>query len=142
VVHQTNQNWQRLGSVEDLKRRDLQQLEVGHTLIALSYRNGEFGAVSGRCNHAGGPLGQGTLKDDYIVCPWHNWMFHRLTGKAQPGIPAAVPRYALRIQDGDLYADIAAATRRVHAPHAKHPLAAPSCAIRVRYAWREYLRLS
>ena len=34
VVHQTNQNWQRLGSVEDLKRRDLQQLDVGHTLIA------------------------------------------------------------------------------------------------------------
>jgi nitrite reductase/ring-hydroxylating ferredoxin subunit len=90
VVHQTNQNWQRLGSVEDLKRRDLQQLEVDHTPIALSYRNGEFGAVSGRCNHAGGPLGQGTLRDDYIVCPWHNWMFHRLTGKAQPEIPAAV----------------------------------------------------
>ena len=81
MVHQTNQNWQRLGSVEDLKRRDLLQLDVGHTLIALSYRNGEFGAVSGRCNHAGGPLGQGSLRDDYIVCPWHNWMFHRLPGK-------------------------------------------------------------
>jgi hypothetical protein len=49
-------------------------------------------------------------------------MFHRLTGKAQPGIPAAVPRYALRIQDGDLYVDISAATQRIHAPHAKHPL--------------------
>ena len=63
MVHQTNQNWQRLGSVEDLKGRNLQQLEVGHTVIALSYRNGEFGAVSGRCNHAGGPLGhtQGRL---------------------------------------------------------------------------------
>src|SRR4029077_14395431 len=72
MVHQTTQNWQRLGSVEDLKGRNLQQLEVGHTVIALSYRNGEFGAVSGRCNHAGGPLGPGTLRDDYIVCPWHN----------------------------------------------------------------------
>ena len=82
VVHQTNQNWQRLGSVEDLKRRNLQQLDVGHTLIALSHRSGEFGAVSGRCNHAGGPLGQGSLRDDYIVCPWHNWMFHRLTGES------------------------------------------------------------
>jgi nitrite reductase/ring-hydroxylating ferredoxin subunit/multimeric flavodoxin WrbA len=121
-MDQANQNWQRLGSVEDLKRREIQQLEVGHTLIALSYRNGEFGAVSGRCNHAGGPLGQGSLKDDYVVCPWHNWMFHRLTGEAQPGIPAAVPRYALRIQDGDLYVDITAASQRIHAPHAKNPL--------------------
>jgi nitrite reductase/ring-hydroxylating ferredoxin subunit/multimeric flavodoxin WrbA len=122
MVDQAKENWQRLGSVEDLKKRDLQQLEVGRTLIALSYRNGEFGAVSGRCNHAGGPLGHGVLKDDYIVCPWHNWMFHRLTGEARPGIPAAVPRHALRVSDGDLYIDIATATPRIHAPHSKHPL--------------------
>jgi len=122
MVDQGKENWQRLWSVEDLKKRDLQQLEVGRTSIALSYRNGEFGAVSGRCNHAGGPLGQGLLKDDYIVCPWHSWMFHRLTGEARPGIPAAVPRHTLRIQDRDLYIDIAAATPRIHAPHAKHPL--------------------
>jgi nitrite reductase/ring-hydroxylating ferredoxin subunit/multimeric flavodoxin WrbA len=122
MVDQAKENWQRLGSVEDLKKRDLQQLEVGRTLIALSYRNGEFGAVSGRCNHAGGPLGQGLVKDDYIVCPWHGWMFHRLTGEARPGIPAAVPRHALRIQDGDLYINVTAATQRIQAPHAKHPL--------------------
>ena len=54
MVDQAKENWQRLGSVEDLKKRDLQQLKVGRTLIALSYRDGEFGAISGRCNHAGG----------------------------------------------------------------------------------------
>ena len=43
MVDQGKENWQRLGSVEDLKKRDLQQLEVGRTLIALSYRSGEFG---------------------------------------------------------------------------------------------------
>jgi nitrite reductase/ring-hydroxylating ferredoxin subunit/multimeric flavodoxin WrbA len=122
MVDHAKENWQRLGSVEDLKKRDLQQLQVGRTLIALSYRDGEFGAISGRCNHAGGPLGQGLIKDDYIVCPWHSWMFHRLTGEARPGIPAAVPRHALRIQDGDLYVNVVAASPRIHAPHAKHPL--------------------
>ena len=90
VVHQTNQNWQRLGSVEDLKRRDLQQLDVGHTLIALSYRNGEFGAVSGRCNHAGGPLGQGSLRDDFIVCPWHVSSLNRESAAWNSGRGAAV----------------------------------------------------
>lgn len=122
LVDQTKENWQRLGPVEDLKKRDLQQIEVGRTIIALSFQNGEFGAVSGLCNHAGGPLGQGSLKDDYIVCPWHSWMFHRLTGEARPGIPAAVPRHELRIEDGNLYINIAAATPRIQAPHAKHPL--------------------
>ena len=35
MVDQAKENWQRLGSVEDLKKRDLQQLKVGRTLIAL-----------------------------------------------------------------------------------------------------------
>jgi nitrite reductase/ring-hydroxylating ferredoxin subunit/multimeric flavodoxin WrbA len=122
MADQGKENWQRLGSVEDLKKRDLQQLKVGRTLIALSYRDGEFGAVSGRCNHVGGPLGEGLLKDDYIVCPWHGWMFHRLTGQARPGIPAAVPQHALRVEGGDLYVNIAPATPRVQAPHPRHPL--------------------
>ena len=89
MADQASENWQRLGAVEDLKKSALQQLEVGRARIALSYRDGEFGAVSGVCNHAGGPLGQGSLKDDYIVCPWHNWMFHRSTGQARPGVAAA-----------------------------------------------------
>jgi nitrite reductase/ring-hydroxylating ferredoxin subunit len=128
MVEQAKENWQRLGSVEDLKKRDLQQLQIGRTLIALSYRDGEFGAISGRCNHAGGPLGQGLIKDDYIVCPWHSWMFHRLTGEARPGIPAAVPRHALRIQDGDLYVNIVAASPRM-----------PRCARECSGGWARFM---
>ena len=121
MADRAKENWQRLGAVEELKRRDLQQFKIDSTVIALSYGNGEFGAISGICNHAGGPLGEGLIKDDYIVCPWHSWMFHRLTGEAPPRIPAAVPRHALRIHEGDLYVDITPATPRTQAPHAKHP---------------------
>ena len=31
---------------------------------------GLFRAIHGACNHAGGPLGKGTLDDDFFVCPW------------------------------------------------------------------------
>mgnify|MGYP003466572989 CR=1 FL=1 len=53
--------------------------------LALSFKDGVFGAVSGVCNHAGGPLGEGRLDGDYIVCPWHNWKFHRSRGVGEPG---------------------------------------------------------
>jgi multimeric flavodoxin WrbA/nitrite reductase/ring-hydroxylating ferredoxin subunit len=120
-------NWHRLGPVEELKRRPLRQVPIpGRHPIALSYRDGRFGAVSGVCNHMGGPLGEGTLRDDdFIVCPWHHWMFHRETGLARPGIPAAVPRHELKIEDGDLYVDLAPASERVHAQHPPHPVARP-----------------
>ena len=53
-----------------------------------------FGAVSNICNHVGGPLGEGRLDGDYIVCPWHNWKFHRGTGVGEPGFEEdRVPSY-------------------------------------------------
>jgi nitrite reductase/ring-hydroxylating ferredoxin subunit len=115
--------WQRIGPVEQLSKQPLQQLRIGDVVIALSYRNGQFGAISGVCNHVGGPLGDGTLSDeDYVVCPWHSWHFHRLTGLARPGIPSAVPVYELKIENGELFINLTAVTERQHAPHPPHPL--------------------
>jgi nitrite reductase/ring-hydroxylating ferredoxin subunit/multimeric flavodoxin WrbA len=116
-------SWHDLGAVEALRRRPLAQITVAHTRIALSYVEGRFGAVSGTCNHAGGPLGDGTLDGEYIVCPWHHWKFHCRSGLGEPGYEAdAVPRYELREENGHLFVNLTAATKRTHAPHPKHPL--------------------
>jgi nitrite reductase/ring-hydroxylating ferredoxin subunit/multimeric flavodoxin WrbA len=118
--------WHRLGRVDDLKTRPLQPIKAGKVVLALSYRDGEFGAISGVCNHVGGPLGEGQLSaEGYVVCPWHHWHFHRLTGEARPGIPAATPRYDLKIENGDLLVNLVPATERRNAPHPAHPLTRP-----------------
>lgn len=115
--------WHRLGPAEQFKGRPLQQIQIGRLAIALSFRDGEFGAISGICGHVGGPLGDGALSQDgYAVCPWHSWQFHRLTGAARPGIPAAVPRHEVKVENGDLFVNLVPATPRVHAPHPPHPL--------------------
>ena len=117
-------NWHRLGPVEQFADKALQQFKIGTLTIALSYRDGEFGAISGVCNHVGGPLGDGTLSDDgYVICPWHNWQFQRMTGEARPGIPAAVPRHEVKVENGVVFVNLASATNRVQAPHPAHPLA-------------------
>jgi multimeric flavodoxin WrbA/nitrite reductase/ring-hydroxylating ferredoxin subunit len=119
-----SERWWPLGPIDELKRKPLRQVVIDKVAIALSFRDGRFGAISGRCNHVGGPLGDGMLTDDgYVVCPWHHWMFHRESGEARPGIPAIVPRHDLREQNGVLYVDLDAATKRVQAPHPLHPLA-------------------
>jgi multimeric flavodoxin WrbA/nitrite reductase/ring-hydroxylating ferredoxin subunit len=118
--------WHDLGPVEELARKPLQQITIGRTRIALSHRDGEFAAISGACNHVGGPLGDGRLDGDYIVCPWHNWKYHRATGRGEPGYEdEAVPRYALRTEAGRLLIDLEPATKRTRLPHAPHPLARP-----------------
>jgi nitrite reductase/ring-hydroxylating ferredoxin subunit/multimeric flavodoxin WrbA len=116
-------NWHRIGSVEQLAGKELQQLEIGKLSIALTCRDGEFAAISGVCNHVGGPLGEGTLSDDgYVICPWHNWQFQRFTGEARPGIPAAVPCHDVKVENGEVFVNLAPATQRVHAPHPAHSL--------------------
>lgn len=119
----TDAQWHDLGAVAELSRTSLKQVVVGKTKIALSYVDGAFGAVHNTCNHAGGPLGEGVLEGDYIVCPWHHWKFHRITGEGEPGYEAdRVPRFDLRVEAGRLLVRGEAATRRHRKPHEPHPL--------------------
>jgi multimeric flavodoxin WrbA/nitrite reductase/ring-hydroxylating ferredoxin subunit len=118
--------WHDLGLVEELRRTPLQQIRIGRTVIALSWRDGTFGAISGICNHAAGPLGDGRLEGDFVVCPWHNWKFHRVKGHGEPGFEDdQVPQHELREETGRLYVRLAPVVRRRKKPHAPHPLARP-----------------
>lgn len=116
-------HWQDVGAAAELSRKPLQQIVVGRTKIALSCIAGEFGAVSGVCNHVGGPLGEGRLDGEYVVCPWHNWKFHCQTGLGEPGYEDdAVPRYDVKVENGRVFVNLTAASKRSRKPHAPHPL--------------------
>ena len=118
------ENWADIGSTEDLSRAPLRHVTAGNRELAVSFKNGRFGAVSNACNHVGGPLGEGRLDGDYITCPWHNWKFHRCSGKGEPGFEEdAVPAYTVKVEGGRVLVDIASATKRTRKPHPPHPLA-------------------
>ncbi len=118
--------WHDLGPVDGLAATPLQQITVGRTRIALSHCNGAFGAISGACNHVGGPLGDGRLDGEYVVCPWHHWKYHRATGLGEPGYEhEAVPRFETKIDTGHLWINLEPVTKRQRIPHDAHPLARP-----------------
>lgn len=119
----TDEKWHDVGDAVELSGRSVQEVMVGRTKVALSHADGVFGAIHGVCNHVAGPLGQGTLDGDFVVCPWHHWKFHRVTGEGEPGYEAdRVPRFELKIVDGRLLVREKAVTDRNRIPHAKHPL--------------------
>jgi nitrite reductase/ring-hydroxylating ferredoxin subunit/multimeric flavodoxin WrbA len=119
-------NWIDVGAAAELAARPLHAVTVADTTVALSYRDGQFGALSNVCNHVGGPLGEGRLDHDYIVCPWHGWKFHRCSGLGEPGFEEdRVPAFPVKVADGRVLVNVAAPTRRSKKPHAAHPLARP-----------------
>ena len=116
--------WHDAGAADELRQTPLRQLVVGRTRIALSCWEGEFGAISGTCNHAGGPLGEGRLDGEYIVCPWHNWKYHRSGGQGEPGYEdECVPRHDVKVEGGRVLVNLEAVTKRHRIPHEPHPLA-------------------
>lgn len=120
------EQWHDVGPAEDLAARPLRQIEVGRTRIALSFVRGRFHAISGVCNHVAGPLGDGRLDGDYVVCPWHNWKFHHATGKGEPGYEEdAVPTHAVKVENGRVLVNTAPLTPRTRKKHDPHPLARP-----------------
>ncbi len=97
------EEWIDVGSAEDFKRTPLREARLGEGHVAISYLDGRFGVISNRCNHVGGPLGRGRLEGEYVVCPWHQYKFHRCTGEGEPGYEAdKVPGYAVKEEDGRL----------------------------------------
>ena len=124
MTQKAKEEWMDVGSVEELSQRPLQQITVGNTRMALSYKDGVFGAIHGACNHAGGPLGQGSLEGDYVVCPWHQWRFHRIQGQGERGFEEdVVPAYHVRIHNGRVEVSSVPHKKRAKKPHAPHPLA-------------------
>lgn len=116
--------WQNLGPAANFANRPLTAATIGQVRIVVTWQDGQFGALSGVCNHAGGPLADGRLDGEYVVCPWHNWKYHCRSGLGDPGFEIdAVPRYDVKVEDGNLYVSEQAASKRTRGAHPLHPLA-------------------
>jgi nitrite reductase/ring-hydroxylating ferredoxin subunit/multimeric flavodoxin WrbA len=120
----TPETWIDVGSAAELASAAVQEVRVGKKLVALTCKEGAFGAISGVCNHVGGPLGQGTLEGDYVTCPWHYWKFHRATGEGEPGYEAdKVPAHAVKVDGGRVLVSLEPTSKRGRLPHPPHALA-------------------
>jgi nitrite reductase/ring-hydroxylating ferredoxin subunit/multimeric flavodoxin WrbA len=116
--------WIDLGPADRFTKQPLTAATIGRLKVVVTWQGGQFGVLSGVCNHAGGPLADGRLDGEYVTCPWHNWKYHCRTGLGEPGFEAdAVPRYDVKVENGRLFASERPVTRRTHGVHEPHPLA-------------------
>jgi nitrite reductase/ring-hydroxylating ferredoxin subunit/uncharacterized membrane protein len=67
----------------------------GATTLVVVRRGDVVFALKETCSHAGGPLAEGTLNGDTIVCPWHFSAFRLSDGTVRHG-PASTRQVAYR----------------------------------------------
>jgi len=76
-------------------------VELGGKSIVLFNLAGKLFAIGDVCSHDNGPVGDGEIEENEIICPRHGARFDIRSGKAT-SLPAIVdiPAYPVRVVDG------------------------------------------
>jgi nitrite reductase/ring-hydroxylating ferredoxin subunit/uncharacterized membrane protein len=93
--------WTAVGRADQFGEGVLRSVTVGPAAVLVVRRDGRLLAIGDTCSHAGGPLHEGTLEGDEVICPWHGSRFCLRDGSLRGG-PATFPqpRYEVREVEG------------------------------------------
>lgn len=94
-----------LNSKAEIAENRITTVNAGHKQIALSNFEGKICALDNHCPHQGGPLGEGSIENGILRCPWHGWDYHPCTGKA-PGFDDGVEPYPVEEREDGIYVGI------------------------------------
>ncbi|MEM9685637.1 MAG: thiamine pyrophosphate-dependent enzyme [Bacteroidota bacterium] len=101
-----------LKSKGELAEGRVMTVTAGHTGICVTHFEGKLSALDNKCPHQGGPLGEGSIENGMLRCPWHGWDFHPCTGKPPGGYDDGVATYAIEEREDGIYIGIPSETEQ------------------------------
>ena len=95
-------NWIRVTRVENIPLREGRSVRIGDDEIAIfNLGDDRYVAVDNACPHRGGPLCDGIVSGDAVVCPLHGWKISLETGNVmKPDVCVRVETYPVSVRDG------------------------------------------
>jgi nitrite reductase (NADH) small subunit len=92
----------RLGPVDRIPVGEGRAFLVGDEPVAVfRTRSGRLHALRAICPHRGGPLADGLVDGEVVMCPLHNHQFSLTDGSCATGADD-VPAYSATEEDGEL----------------------------------------
>ena len=86
----------------------VQTVTAGHQGICLTHYKGKFSALDNRCPHQGGPLGEGSIENGMLRCPWHGWDFDPCSGMPPGGFDDGVSTFEVKEENNEIFVGIPA----------------------------------
>lgn len=100
--------WVKIAKKNDLAPGSSKHIELEDKgiCVALSNVDGKYYAIDSVCPHMGGPLGEGEMDGNMVVCPWHGWPFDVVTGNCaiRPGLKQKV--FTLKIEGEEIFVEL------------------------------------
>lgn len=89
-----------VADVSDVPVGRAKAYSVDGRTIAVYHTGEGFFATDNTCPHRGGPLAEGDLIANEIICPWHLWGFDVATGVCGGNREVSVAAHEVRIEEG------------------------------------------
>lgn len=92
-----------VASVDELPNGERLFMEIDGQRIVIFNLGGLYYAIGDLCSHDDGPVGEGMVDGEEIICPRHGARFDLRTGKAlrMPAVKG-IPAYPVRVVDGQI----------------------------------------
>ena len=113
--------WIRVTAIENLPLREGRAVALGDREVAFFNLGDRVLATDNQCPHQGGPLCDGIVTGESVVCPLHAWKVNLASGcveRPTPGRDHCVSTYPTRIEDGIVIIGLPMPAATVGSPNA------------------------
>src|SRR5262245_20893279 len=99
----TADGWHRVDPVDVPDEGRVRSVVVDGRTVALARCGRTLGALDNRCPHQGGPLGEGSIENGWLRCPWHGYDYDPITGQPPEGFSDKVTAYEVQERPDGVY---------------------------------------
>ena len=88
-----------VATASELKVGRMKRCTIDGRSITVVHTKDGFFALDNTCPHRGGPLSEGDVIGNEVVCPWHLWGFDAATGICAGNTDIRVQTHELKIEE-------------------------------------------
>lgn len=99
-----------LESKSQLPEGRVKTVTAGQKDVCLTHFDGRFSALENKCPHQGGPLGEGSIENGMLRCPWHGYDYHPCTGQPPAGFDDCLETFQVKEENGAIFVGMEEAT--------------------------------
>ncbi len=119
--------WHKVAEADELPEGRVKTVAAGRKSLALTHYAGAYGALDNHCPHQGGPLGEGSIENGLLRCPWHGYDYSPLTGTPPPGFTDAPACFPVEVRTDGIYVGLP--------PEQEHPRTVSDVMVETMVAW-------
>ncbi|MDX8413832.1 MAG: nitrite reductase small subunit NirD [Mariprofundales bacterium] len=100
-------NWIEICALDEIPVSQARTVNAGENMIAVfRLTDNRVKAIENRCPHKQGPLAEGVISGDDILCPLHNWRIHLDDGKVVAPDEGCVKTYPVKIENDRVFLNL------------------------------------